>query len=461
MIRTFNATGGSVVLAAAVALVAVPAPPPAKAVDPVTGGAVLLGGKILLGSILDDFDEKLQRLIDRAIQGQRLAVAQAGSELQLGIANLRVMLADLLKKTFDELTQQQQQLFHWLNKALDRIERMKDPFRAMSELNILDARVLVGKIQAAFGKEQEDFYISSIRGITLAFQENDYRVSVSGLGIGFAGNEPRCSVDILVDGEELDPFTIKQEENNRVDVRIPAQMLEKKFKTDKYGGAKFTVRSAITRKNEKTKTDETKVYSVTATLLLLPKAAGEVEVEEMIEKKGWGDKKETKSITLTRATPGERAERIEEWRCADNQTIVDVRYECNHPRSGWSYPLRKGGYGADFDVVEGGKKAVVYRVLASAQTTCFYHIDYVTETTTYETVSRGKVSLKFDEPFEVLLSPDNKGGNFKVSGKLFNGQKLLVTSGTGDTDKDNPLKIMGREKVGDRIKLTFRLNKID
>jgi hypothetical protein len=206
---------------------------------------------------------------------------------------------------------------------------------------------------------------------------------------------------------------------------------------------------------------------VTVPLVLLPKAAGEIEIEEIGENKKWSDKKDTKTITLSRNTGGEKEDRVEEWRCADNQKIVEVRYECKDPRAGWCYPIRHQtigdprGYGSDADIVEGGKKAVVYRKLGSVPLTCYYHIDYVTEESTFEKINKGKVRLQFDDPFEVHFSPNNKDANFRITGRLFTGQKLFLTSGTGDSaDKENPLKLIGRERSGDHFKLTFRLNKL-
>ena len=446
---------------ALVALMLMQLPPSARAQDPISVGLVALGAKLLVGDILNDFEEKTESLIDRAGQRGELVVAHAGSELQLTIANLKVMLGEQQKQAFENLSEQQRKAFHNLNKTLDRVQQMIGEVRPMSELISLDVRMSVERLRGAFRAEEQDFYISSIRGTTLTYQDQEYRVVVSGLGIGFPGNEPKCVVDVILDGEELNPFgSFKQEENNRLEVKLPAKQLQPKFKEDKLATAKFAIRSTIT-KNGKSRT-----YEVGVPLVLLPLSAGEIEIEEVTESKKWSTVKETKTITLSRKAEGEQMTRVEEWRCADNQKIVDIRYECNDPNAGFCYPIRHQtigdprGYGADAEIVEGGKKAVVYRKLGTVPVTCHYHIDFVTEQVAYDKINKGKVRLKFDEPFEIDLSSSNKDGNFKIAGRLVNGQKLLLTSGIGDSDKDNPLKLIGREKSSDHYKLTFKLGKL-
>lgn len=63
--------------------------------------------------------------------------------------------------------------------------------------------------------------------------------------------------------------------------------------------------------------------------------------------------------------------------------------------------------------------------------------------------------------FEVNLSPNNKDGKFKITGRLFTGQKILLTSATPQAaDKENPLRLVGSERVGDHILATFKLAKL-
>lgn len=377
----------------------VPEPQPAKALDPISVGLVGLGAKLLVGDILNDFEKKAQNLIDRGQQAGDLVVAHAGNELQLRIANLRVMLGVLQKKNFGDLTLQQQKLFQNLNSSLERVQYIVGEVRPISELILLDVRQVVNDTMLVTDKKE--FYISSIRGTTVACQDHEYRVEVTGLGLSFDGNEPRCVVDALLDTKELAPFSsiINQVENNRIVVKIPSKQLNAFFKDDKIATVPFAIRSTIT------KSGKSKTYQVKVRLVLLPKSAAQINIEETVENKGWSDKKETKTITLSRTTPGEKEDRVEEWRCADNQKIVDVRYECNDPRAGWCYPIRHQtigdprGYGKDADIVEGGRKAVVYRKLGTAPRACYYHVDYVTETLTYSKVNKGKMTLKFDEPF--------------------------------------------------------------
>jgi hypothetical protein len=455
----------------AVALLSVPEPQPAKAQNPISMGLVGLGAKLLVSDILNDFEKKAQNLIDRGQQAGHLVVAHAGSELQLMIANLRVMVGDLQKKTFEDLTLQQQKLFLNLNSSLDRVQNIVGEVRPMSELILLDVRQMVNGTMLVTDKE--DFYISSIRGTTVACHDYESRVEVTGLGLSFDGNKPHCVVVALLDGKELDPLgSITQVENNRIAVKIPAKQLNAYFKDDQLTTVPFAIRSTIT------KSGKSKTYQVNVRLILLPKAAGQIEIAETVEIKTWSGT-ETKTITLSRNTAAEMEIRTQEVPFAANERIVGVRYECNDPRSSDSlsvrkcpvYPIPLTGYldveyekhihDPDYDIVDGGKKAVVRRRLFAFPLTCYYHIDYQTERVSHSNVNRGRLTLKFDEPFEVNLSSNNKDGNFKITGRLFTGQKILLTSGTAQAaDKQNPLRLIGFERIGDHIRATFKLVKL-
>src|SRR5581483_6060396 len=102
-------------------------------------------------------------------------------------------------------------------------------------------------------------------------------------------------------------------------------------------------------------------------------------------------------------------------------------------------PLLPDDYQADYELGDGNKTAVVHRKMTYAPLTCHYHIKYETLSPVSKTVTNGTYKLKYDEPVEVLLSPSNGKGNFKITGKLFDGRKIVLFSETAAADRTSPL----------------------
>lgn len=473
---------GTVCVLAIVAVVTTPCPSAAQ--DPVT--TPLIAGKLIVDDLLNNAAEKVKDVTDRARQAGELVTANLGRELQLAIANLNVMLDGQRQKTFAELTEQQQQLFHNINRSLDRLDKLLEDGREKAGLVNLD---LLRTLNSAAdmlpgGKPTQDFYISSIRGATFAHGDQEYKVSVVGLDIGMPGNMPQCDITVLVDDKPLPAAAFAaRTDNNRLDVIIPPEVLKPKFQQDKIGRVDLVVRSKIT------KGSKAKDYQVSVPLLLLPTQAGELQLEQMVTKKRWTESKQTKTISLSRLTKGELEERKESWECAANQRIAGVRYEAKGNLADWCIPLRRPqwvagrpgeksfddspGYvvdgrrnilgkmvkydiEADYDVTDSGRKATVYRKLQVFPVTCHYHIDYQTEETASETAVTRLTQLAFAEVFAVRLPPTNPDGNFKITGRLSDGRKVWASSG----GSDGPLKLVSRDKLPDgTYRLAFRLEK--
>ncbi len=445
-----------------VALLAVPAPPQAKAIDPVTGGAVVAGGavvgKMLLGSFLDDLEKKASKLLDQARESGDLVAAHAASKMELLVGDLRHMLFDLQKKSIDDLDIQLKKLLLNVNSMMDNI---KPDLRGLTELTALDLRQIVNRVALLAG-EGDGFYVSSFRGIVLSKQDNDYKVTIRGVGLSFPGNDPACEIAVAVDDQELNGLTsIVQEENNEVNLYIPAKLVNPKFKEKSLAIVPITLLSIITKTEGPSKARTTRTHGVKTHLILLPESPGSLEVEETIEAKEWGPP-ETKTVTMTRTAPGNE-DRVEEVTVPPGQKISGVTYECKDPRGGWCYALRqgpqRGAYDADYDILEGGRKAICYRKLGTAPLTCFYHLQIQSERTVYRTVKH-QIDLKFDKRFVLKLSPDNKSGTFKIQGRLVTGHEILLTSGNLLTGgKDNPLTAESIETVGDHKEVTLILTK--
>jgi hypothetical protein len=302
------------------------------------------------------------------------------------------------------------------------------------------------------------FYVSSIRGTTLVEHDHDYEIRVAGLGFGYKvkGGEIDSVVDVTVNGKDLDFGCVQQQENHVVLVKIPAKRLQKEFKDDMIVKVPFTFRATITDGK-----GERKSYEVSVPLILMPRFPGSITVEERVEEKVWGNP-QTKTITLTRNVEGQPKYREEKWTCKDGERITAVKYVCTDRNAGFSYAVKTEftpgkSYDADYDITDGAKTAVVRRKLDTFPLTASYDITYETLSSVNKDIKNGDYRLKYDEPLEVLLAPNNGKGNFKITGKLFDGRKINSNSEIAPTDHSSPLRLVGVGSIGDRVRATFVL----
>jgi len=435
-----------------------------QAQDPLTIGLIGLGGKALIGSILDDAEERAKNVVDRARQSGDIVVAHAGAELELTVANLRLMFAEMRDHTFDQLTKSQQRLFLDLNRTLEGIDDLGKP-RELAELAVLDLEEFVRNVKFAFvGSIGPEFYVSSIRGTTLVEQDHDYEVRVAGLGFGYKveGQDTVSVVEVEVGGKPLSFASIRQIENQLVSVRIPAKKLTDKFKDDAITTVPFKFRVIIAKKS-KTR-NEPKQYEVIVPLVLMPRFPGSVTIEEFVEEKVWSNS-QRKTIVLSRNSKSELELREEKFTVPQDQRIVKVEYECPDSKAGFAYSVRLDGvagrnYEPDYDVLDAGKTALVRRKITSYPMDCFYHVTYETQTAVSKSVKSDSIRLKYDLPIEVLLAANNRKGNFRVTGTLFDGRKIMLNSETAATDKSCPLRLVGIGDAGDRVRATFVLKPV-
>src|SRR5262249_21803871 len=237
------------------------------------------------GGVLDDLEKRGNNLIGRASKRGDMVVAHAGSELQLAIANARVMLDEQRQKTIADLTNLQRSTLAALHAELETVERMfkeGGEVRSLTALRMIEARETVERLREAFRVERAYFHIASVQNLSLAFDDGRHEVEIIGMGIGYPGQEPHTQVDVLLDGKEL-PFTnVRRPENNRLKVLIPVAALKSRFADSEVVRVPLTVRSRITPKGGKELT-----YELTLPLLLLPKNAGTFELRETVTRKGW------------------------------------------------------------------------------------------------------------------------------------------------------------------------------
>jgi hypothetical protein len=314
-----------------------------------------------------------------------------------------------------------------------------------------------------------DFYVSRIEGITQSLQDNDYELMFRGMGFGLSDSKHSYRVSVIVNGKPISATCLIPTGNNHeLLVRIPAEVVKPLFNDSK------VVLLPVILKSDVMSASGTKQYQVAFNIVLLPRSAGVVEFVEKTEKTRLSAKVETNTLTsvtsqqsLGRKPPFEIKQ---EWKCAPNQRIVGVRYECpagnlGNPGgiAGFTYNLRRlngaGERDPDFDLLEDNTKVIVYRSATyHGTTTIHHHIDYRTFEKYYEASNAVKLPVSFHEQLVIELDPKNTQGEFTLIGKLWTGHKIEIDH-TTINNPIGPLKLVGAGRSGDRMKLTFRLEK--
>jgi hypothetical protein len=491
----------------ALALLAVPASPPAKAADPVT----IVLADMALKDVLGELDKAVSERIKQAQAAGDALLVKMGEELRQVIRNLGLMLDDQRDKLFKDVSKERQAVFLELHGLINRLDKVAEKdFRDTLERLPLDMKHIALR---GLGGEV-DFFVQRIDGLTqYRHAGKEYKLLVRGLGLGYDDSEASYKPEVLIEDKALPAGQLRKLSARDLDVRVPADFLDSRFKKDEMTYVKGTVRSTITKakpagldlgiigKLFQGSGKESKTYGTDFTLLLLPTEPGEVEVEEIIEARRLGAvQTHTLEASVSEAIKGCKPPWTiqQTWTAPDGAEIAGVRYECYPGKqvtykethsvklgrdggfavrteektgyesageilkknaggiAGWTYAVRKDGYDPDYEV--NGLTVTVYRkaTLGGAHTTTVkHHIDYRPQEAVNETVRR-KVKLSWDEPLVLDLDPRNKTGAYTIRGELATREKILVTAGTA-ANSSSPLKAKGSHRHGDHDQIVFEL----
>lgn len=425
---------------------------------------VALGG-YEVKSIIDKFEDASNRLIQNASTNASGLASKFGNELNVATQNASYYFDKNRKKTFEDLSIQEQNIFNQMNGIIDQFNKTRNTITTVSELTNLDLVAFTNNVP--FLKSNIYYYISSINGCTITKSDADYFVTVRGLGFGFSDSKTHYETKVFLNNSELSKNLLDLTGRRELKIHLTSSDINKFFLGSKINYIPVTLVSNITKPTifgfrSTTEHDTTKFN-----IVLMPIKAGYIVIQETVSEEALDYSKVINySISKTFGPCDNKHECImsEEWTCADNQRITGVRFEqtsggpfiyrLRPPKPG-EYAGPGSEYNPDFDILNDSKTAHVYRRLQQAGTPIYY-IDYVQMKTSYKTITSNPLYFNYGESFEVTLDKKNEDCNYTIIGKLTTGQNININNSTVNSSQF--LRFLGVRKVGENCKATFTVN---
>lgn len=406
--------------------------------------------------IINDMEGSGNRLLQNAQTAGNNVASKFGNEILVATQNLQYYFSESMNKTFNNLKIEEQNLFVEINKIIDAFNNTNQNITTLSEMTNLDLIAFTNRISLLTRKV--DYYISSINGTTVINSDAGYTVNVTGIGFGLNDSRQQYNTTVYVNNNLLPVTAIDLTQRRQMRLNVPNNLIKPLFRDNTIVFVPVKIVSSITQPGGFLGwSTTTSTYETRFRLVLMPKIAGTITVSETVSKKVLGDDVLTHAISRSfqGCKTDQPCEMIESWSCNQNQRIVGVRYTCTG-QCGWSYNKRRGGYDADYDILNDNTSVTVYRHLDGQNpTTVIHYIDYKNYRTDYQQVNNGTIQLKYGEPFDILLNKENQDCNYTIVGKLTTGQTINYNN---NTISNSPfLKLLGIGRTGESCKASFRL----
>lgn len=441
-------------------------------------GAVALEG-LTMKAALDRFDDLAQRTVN---EGERVGngmVIRFGTEMELAIANSRVLLEDQQEMLNQTLTGEQVAAFTKLNGVIEKASKaLKGEVTRGEELLRIDVKEWIA--EAFPWKDDAIFLVTSIAGITLVKQDAPYQVKFTGLGLGFMQDgEEKARSHLLVRDQTIDVAEQRQPEGGRLSDRVlvlhlPPTLFESlDWQVVTKVPAKLV--AEVTRDAPWWKvweSDKTSVFEVPFHFILLPKIAGHVIIrQEMMVQVPEATKHQQLAFT-THA--GQCSSGSPCWYkvnfCPPGRVkITSVSLPSfSGDACRFSYPVRGGITQGDKDAIINGDKtcALIQRKHDGADGNCTTSHTVTWDTLTKKSVpgdpeSERDLELRFGEEFEWVADDRNENCIFKIEGRLVTGHSIKLDQNTAPNQDQNDFLIMSgytpRAGDGSPCRATFRL----
>jgi hypothetical protein len=471
---------------------------------------ITLTGKTL-SKIIKDFEDSASRILQQAeVTGNGL-IFRAGEEINVATRNLGLLFDDQRAKTFDQLDAHLQQPFITVRDLIRSVNSLNEQSARLAELAVIDVQALLDRIPFLRAK---NFYVYSVRGLTLDGSPGNKRVKITGYGFGFSDGAVRYDVHAKVGNRELPAVNLRRETTNELILDIPSEFVLPLFQPATVSHVPVVLTSSITRKGTfgwKHVGD----YSFGVNLMLLPRDAGSVAITQFVSGAlvptgpmktkvlttsvdhcrpdhacAWHDSTcvaENEKITAVRVGGSGAANFCTEARATNvNAIITRERPRCEaeanvkYPGADWRSRLilrpayvdrclraKYIGheYEADYELSEGDKCVTVYRsCTADAPATVIHYIDYLTLGPSTEKLPALVFPLRYGENLVVVLNERNKSCSFVIDGQITvtnahfsEDQQSALPSATDNAAIGGPLKLVASAVVGNRCRLTFQL----
>lgn len=397
---------------------------------------------LTVSKLIDKFHEVASQLMFEG-ENRGNALAQIlGNQLDISIQNANIAFKEQQNILFENLDQIEKSFFVQLNGIID--ESKTSIGRAISILEITNLNLYELTNRLPFTKKNYN-YINKIQGLVQIHQSGNYKIRVSGLGFGQDLDYIKYTPQVTIGGKEVNANLLSRMPQFDMDITLPHELLEPYFKNDSLQSLPLQIKM-VAKVVEKCglvfNCENEVVTNWNMKIILMPIYAGYITGVENLENEVLDGKTEQVSVTINTPDGSQAWDRTLE--VTEKQRIIGVRYNCVSGMCGWSYNLRKGGYDPDYEIVNEGKKANVYR-LTQGPATIIYYADYQTLIPVAKPKKIDTIKLEFGKKFTIPLSKENTSCRYKLEGKLYTGQDIFISSGMTESP-DQLISLISFEK---------------
>ncbi|GJD90950.1 hypothetical protein BHAOGJBA_4494 [Methylobacterium hispanicum] len=422
----------------------------------------IAGGGIVASKLIDQAESRANQVIDRGAQRGDALLSKVGNELRVATRNLEIAIGDQRDKTLKDISPAFQKITDEIDGLIDAANRAPGTAADIAEVANLNLIEFTNRL--SFLSRKVDFWISSVSGLSQIHGLDDYKIKIRGVGFGHAPNEEVRTLRVSVNGKELPAGAVTPVGGTDTQVVIPNEMLASLFKENDLAHVPIELTAGITKPREcwhcfVTKPTETKTYSVSLKLLLLPKIAAVVTGAQTLTSKVEGD--EEFHTVIPHQTSGCATKRPCPWTerisLANDEIAKRVEHSHAGPGCDFSYPQRFHGAGPDYDIADGGRTVVVYRYADGEQFCSTTHtVRYRKLVDKSEDKLLPSQPISFGKPFSILLDQSNGQCNYRLEAKLSTRKLIYIDSGMS-TSTDGYLRRVSSVNEGPRCRVTFEL----
>lgn len=415
-----------------------------------------------VGEIIQEAKSAANELLANAESSGNVLLLRGADELNLSIENATRLFEDQKTKALKDLDEEKRQIMLGLAQIVVTANDLADRAYTLKDTTALDTRSILGNLP--FVKER--LVLQRIDGLSQLSHDGDYKLRVIGSYVGLPGDGHATALSLTVGNKTIGGLRVDPKEIHVAELSIPNSALEGLFKDREiaFVPATLNIEQQFTEPLWGFLWDVTEIkdYSAQINLALYPAFAGTLSVKARHKISGWkdieGDHREmTHSDHCRRKCGGHHgtvhAVGYSETGTRSPQLIGDRRIV----GAGCSQISGPGG----FDVHEGTSVSPNH-----AQATC--RVRFRTQPTTWrlsvnrqifdwisEQEDEQDAEFYFGELLEIRVPIETT--IIRIEGALTTGEKVDFLS--GETNAENPVKIIRREDNKDDTSLFVRISR--
>jgi polyhydroxyalkanoate synthesis regulator phasin len=239
------------------------------------------GSSDRLDKVLNNFADRLQKIVDDAAAKGDFLIEKNGRILQALVRDARIQFEELLDKKIKDLKEEHQKFLATLDSFITEVKEMPRRLMELEDFLFLDmerfAQMIPGS-RALFGAKAEKMSFRRLDGYSLVYQKDGvYTLRFIGAAFG-----PGFRATVSVNGVKIKFFDMRTPRVYVLECDIPVDVLNKKFVDEKVERVAVDVESFDDK--------EKPVFSYKDRLLLLPKLPVSIKLTESYTATVWSEK---------------------------------------------------------------------------------------------------------------------------------------------------------------------------